>query len=86
MRVSFSSLEAYKNCPLKYKYQEIDKIKTPKSKEAVFGTIMHSTMKFIHTPGILSPTLEQAMEFFSNAWNPSVFDSPEEESAVTVGP
>ena len=84
MRVSFSSLEAYKNCPLKYKYQEIDKIKTPKSKEAVFGTIMHSTMKFIHTPGILSPTLEQAMEFFSNAWNPSVFDSPEEERAAFV--
>ncbi len=84
MRVSFSSLEAYKNCPLKYKYQEIDKIKTPKSKEAVFGTILHSTMKFIHTPGILSPTLEQAMEFFSGAWNPSVFNSPEEERAAFV--
>ncbi len=84
MRVSFSSLETYKNCPLKYKYQEIDKIKTPKSKEAVFGTILHSTLKFIHTPGILSPTQEQAMEFFSNTWNPSVFDSPEEERAAFV--
>jgi RecB family exonuclease len=84
MRVSFSSLETYKNCPLKYKYQEIDKIKTSKSKEAVFGTILHSTMKFIHTPGILSPTLEQAMEFFSSTWNPAVFDSPEEERAAFV--
>ncbi|MFZ2193450.1 MAG: PD-(D/E)XK nuclease family protein [Candidatus Moraniibacteriota bacterium] len=84
MRVSYSSLETYKNCPLKYKFQEIDKIRTPKSKEAVFGTILHSTLKFIHTPGILSPTLEQAMEYFSNTWNPSVFASPEEERAAFV--
>jgi RecB family exonuclease len=84
MRISYSALDTYKSCPLKYKYQQIDKIKTPKSKEAVFGTILHSTMKFIHTPGILSPTLEQAMEFFSNSWNPAVFESPEEERAAFV--
>ncbi|MCX6761887.1 MAG: PD-(D/E)XK nuclease family protein [Candidatus Moranbacteria bacterium] len=84
MRISYSALDTYKSCPLKYKYQQIDKIKTPKSKEAVFGTILHSTLKFIHTPGILSPTLEQAMEFFSNSWNPAVFDSPEEERAAFV--
>jgi len=43
-------------------------------------------MKFIHKPGILFPNLEQAMEFFSNAWNPAVFDSPEEErSAFSQG-
>jgi len=79
MRLSYSALDIYRNCPLKYKFQEIDRIKTPKSKEAVFGTTIHSTMKFIHAPGILFPTLEQAMEFFSNTWNPAVFDSPEEE-------
>lgn len=84
MRISYSALDTYKSCPLKYKYQQIDRIKTPKSKEAVFGTILHSTMKFIHTPGILSPNLEQAMEFFSNSWNPAVFDSPEEERAAFV--
>ena len=84
MRISYSAMETYKSCPLKYKYQQIDKIRTPKSKEAVFGTVLHSTMKFIHTPGILSPTLEQAMEFFSNSWNPVVFDSPEEERAAFV--
>lgn len=86
MRLSYSALNTYHSCPLKYKFQEIDKIKTPKSKEAVFGTTIHSTMKFIHAPGILFPTLEQAMEFFSNTWNPAVFDSPEEErSAFSQG-
>lgn len=82
MRISYSSFETYNNCPLKYKFQEIDKIRTPKSKEAVFGSVIHGTMKFIHTPGILSPTMEQAMEHFSNSWNPAVFDSEQEERSA----
>ena len=86
MRTSYSSLNTYQQCPLKYKFQEIDRIKTPKSKEAVFGTTIHATLKFIHKPGILFPNLEQAMEFFSNAWNPAVFDSEaEERSAFSQG-
>lgn len=82
MRLSYSALDTYQSCPLKYKFQEIDRIKTPKSKEAVFGSTIHDTMKFIHTPGILSPTLEQAMEYFTNSWNPAVFDSEQEERAA----
>lgn len=82
MRISYSALDTYQSCPLKYKFQEIDKIKTPKSKEAVFGSTIHDTMKFIHTPGILSPTLDQAMEHFGNSWNPAVFDNPDEERAA----
>lgn len=82
MRISYSALGTYQSCPLKYKFQEIDHIKTPKSKEAVFGTTVHETMKFIHTPGILSPTLEQAMEHFTNIWNPAVFDSEMEARAA----
>lgn len=82
MRISYSALETYQNCPLKYKFQNIDKIKEPKSKEAVFGSTIHDTMKFIHTPGILSPTLNQAMEHFSNSWNPAVFDNADEERAA----
>ncbi len=82
MRISYSAFDTYQNCSLKYKFQNIDHIKTPKSKEAVFGTTIHETMKFVHTPGILSPTIDQALEHFSNAWNPAVFDSPDEERAA----
>jgi putative RecB family exonuclease len=82
MRISYSALETYKICPLKYKFQEIDRIKTPKSKEAVFGTIMHATLNFIHTPGLLSPTLEQALDYFSRNWNSEVFENELEERAA----
>lgn len=68
MRVSYSALETYKNCPLKFKHQELDKIKAPKSIEAVFGSIVHSTLKrmFERTP--LYPSLDEIIDFFNNKW------------------
>jgi putative RecB family exonuclease len=86
MRISYSSFDTYQTCPLKYKFQEIDRIKVPKSKEAVFGTILHSTLKFIHNPGIIYPTLEQALDYFSKNWNSEVFaDELEERAAFSQG-
>jgi RecB family exonuclease len=69
MRLSYSGIDTYQTCGLKYKFREIDKLPEPKSKEAVFGTLIHSTMKFIHDPTLLSPTLEQALDHFSKNWN-----------------
>jgi len=86
MRISYSALDTYQNCSLKYKFQNIDKIKEPKSKEAVFGTLMHSTLKFIHTPSLLPPKLEEALDFFSKNWNSNVFENElEERSAFSQG-
>lgn len=85
MQISYSGLDAYQNCPLKYKYQAIDKIKTPKSKEAVFGSLIHATLKFIHDPAIVSPTLEQALDYYSKNWNGDVFEEAEEQAAFSQG-
>ena len=86
MRLSYSALETFQNCSLKYKFQNIDKIKEPKSKEAVFGTLIHGTMKFIHNPSLLPPKLEDALDYFSKNWNSDVFeDELEERSAFSMG-
>lgn len=86
MRISYSAFDTYQNCSLKYKYQNIDKIKEPKSKEAVFGTLVHATLKFIHTPTLLPPKLEEALDFFSKNWNSDVFeDELEERNAFSMG-
>lgn len=82
MRISYSGLGTYQQCPLKYKFQAIDKIKEPKSKEQVFGTLIHSVMHFIHTPAILSPTLENALDLFSRNWNSDIFEDEQEERAA----
>lgn len=82
MRISYSTLDSYRNCPLKYKFREIDKIKEPKSKEAVFGTLIHAVMKYIHTPALLSPTIDQALDYYSKGWNSEVYENETEERAA----
>jgi RecB family exonuclease len=86
MRLSYSALDSFQNCSLKYKFQNIDKLKEPKSKEAVFGTLVHGTLKFIHTPSLLPPKLEDALDYFSKNWNSDVFENElEERSAFSMG-
>lgn len=82
MRISYSALETFENCPLKFKLQEIDKIKIPKSKEAIFGTLIHNSLKMLHEPSRLPPpTEEELLQFFSQNWDSSPFASPTEEMA-----
>lgn len=86
MRISYSALDTFQNCSLKYKFQNIDKIKEPKSKEAVFGTLVHGTLNYIHTPSLTPPNLEQALDYFSKNWNSDVFENEmEERNAFSMG-
>jgi len=86
MNTSYSALDTFLTCPLKYKYSQIDRVRTPKSKEQFFGTLIHNTLKVVHTPGILSPTPEQALDFFAKNWNAEVFtDEFEERAAFSQG-
>ncbi len=70
MRTSYSALETYKLCPQKYKFQEIDRIPAAKSKAAVFGTHLHSTLKFMFSHDPLFPTLDEVLNFFRENWPP----------------
>lgn len=69
MRISYSSLETFKTCPLKYKFQDIDKIRIPKSVELVFGSSVHATLKFMFERTPLYPTVDQIIDFFRETWN-----------------
>lgn len=82
MRISYSSLETFLQCPLKFKYQEIDKIKTPKSKDALFGTAIHEALRMLHNPSLLTPPSEKEfLDFFSSKWDPTIFQTPQEDAA-----
>ncbi len=82
MRTSYSALQTFQTCPQKYKFQVIDRIKVSKSKEAVFGTLIHKTLKFLHLPQLLSPTLEDVLNFYNQNWNAEVFKNKDEEVAA----
>ncbi|MDP3785017.1 MAG: PD-(D/E)XK nuclease family protein [bacterium] len=69
MRTSYSALDTYKTCPLKYKFSQIDKIKGEKTKEQVFGTAVHKALQFMFKRNPLFPTLDEVLDFFASYWN-----------------
>ena len=71
MRTSYSALNTFEQCPQKFKYQVIDKIKALKGVEAVFGTTVHGTLKFMFSHDPLFPALDEILNNFSESWNTS---------------
>lgn len=68
MRTSYSALDTFETCALKYKYQEIERIKTPKRVEQVFGTVVHSALKRMFDRDPLYPTLDEIVDFYGRTW------------------
>ncbi len=80
MRTSYSSLNNFKTCPLKYKYKEIDKIKGKQTAILAFGNLMHKTLRFIYTPTAHGfPTKEEAINFFGQNWKQEILIKEGEE-------
>jgi putative RecB family exonuclease len=68
MRTSYSALNTYQQCPLKFKFQEIDRIRVTKGIEAVFGNIVHDCLKFMFERSPLYPTQDEVINRFQNLW------------------
>ena len=81
MRISYSGLETFSTCPAKYKFQYLDKIKTPKSKEAVFGILLHECLKSFHEPSHSLPlTEDELLKYFTGKWDSGVYADEQEEA------
>lgn len=68
MRISFTAIETFKQCPQKYKFKYIDRKRAPKSIEAVFGNLIHNVLKFLHSKNPLLPTQEEVLNFYKENW------------------
>ncbi|MBU4284670.1 PD-(D/E)XK nuclease family protein [Patescibacteria group bacterium] len=85
VKTSYSALDTFKQCPLKYKFQAIDRIKAPKTKEAVFGDRIHKTLQFLHSKEFSpaspagGPTLDEMLNYFKEIWNSDVFQDEQED-------
>ncbi|MEW5907663.1 MAG: PD-(D/E)XK nuclease family protein [Patescibacteria group bacterium] len=86
MRISYTALDTYKSCPLKFKFQEIDKIKVPKNIELIFGSVVHSSLKYMFERSPLYPTIDQVIDFFRNLWDEKLqaFNTPDFEQKKKV--
>lgn len=68
MRTSYSAIGTYLQCPQKYKFQEIDRIRAPKGKEAIFGSLIHDALKFTFKRDPLFPTPDEVIGYFREHW------------------
>mgnify|MGYP001568499616 CR=1 FL=1 len=83
MRISYSAIETYLSCPQKYKFQEIDRIRVPKSREALVGTLIHDTLKFMFTRDPLFPTLDEVVSYFRSRWpSREVFEAESKQNSL----
>jgi len=79
IKTSYSALDTFRQCPLKYKFSVIDKIRVPKTKEAVFGNKLHEALQFFHKKSPLSPTLDELLNYIKEIWDSSVFADEQED-------
>jgi len=79
IKTSFSALDTFKQCPMKYRFQVIDKIRAPKSKEAVFGNKIHKALQFFHSKQPVSPTLDELLNKLKEEWDSEVFIDEQED-------
>lgn len=71
-KYSHSKLSTYEQCPLKYKFRYIDKIKIlEKSIEALLGSVVHNTFEWLYNEVKKQrvPTIDQTIEYYSNNWH-----------------
>lgn len=68
MKTSYSAIETYHSCPQRYKFQEIDRIRVSKSREAIFGSLIHSTLHYMFQRDPLFPTLDEVIAHFRESW------------------
>lgn len=85
MRTSFSALETFTQCPKKYEYQEIERLKVPKSKEAIFGTLVHAALKYMFSKDPVFPTEEEVVSYFREGMTPAAIADNEKERFTQLG-
>lgn len=76
MRTSYSALSTFQRCPKRYEFKVIEKLKEPKTKEQVFGTLIHECLRFMFTREPLFPTLDQVIQHYYDGfpadWEPAI--------------
>jgi len=75
--ISYSQIDNYLICPLRYKYSYVLNIPTPPSRSLNFGDTFHKTLNEFHTKMMIGnkPSLEDLYEIFEKNWNPLGYEN-----------
>lgn len=83
-QISYSQLDTYEMCPLRYKYQYVLKIPSASNSAASFGTSIHSALQAFYTRyrENANLTLEDLLALFKQAWVPVGYASAVHEKRM----
>ncbi len=79
--LSFTQISLYRSCPLQYKLQYLDGLKSKDKWYFSFGTTMHRCVEHffkVSTPP--PPSMERLLHFYEQNWLSQGYESPEEEA------
>lgn len=79
MRVRQSHLKLWQDCPLKFRYEQVDGLPRLQSGSAVFGSIIHACVHHLETTGDLEGTLERFRTFWRT---PELYDPDPAEHRI----
>ncbi len=73
--LSYSKIEDYKTCPLKYKYRHVLNIPSPPSFALSFGSTIHETLRDYHSKLLFGETVSLAglLDIYKSKWQPLGF-------------
>ena len=82
LSLSASAIETYLDCPLKYRFRQVDKIpESPSRPQLTFGTIIHRVLDRFHgTDGDLSA--ERILRLLDDEWRSGEFEYSEREEKL----
>jgi putative RecB family exonuclease len=81
MKLSYSSISTYENCPAKYRFQYQDRLPTTSSPALSFGDALHRALyRFHDRPVPVAPSLEELHEMLESEWVGEGYRDPEEEA------
>lgn len=74
LRLSFSKVDTYQQCPLKYKFAAVDKLPTPPAPQLSWGTSLHATLEWFWDRKLPEPpTAEELAEALYDRWDDTGF-------------
>jgi len=73
MRLSYSAISTFNQCPQKYKWQYIERIKAPTTPDLFLGWLVHLVLEYALQNAPAMPPVNKLLELYNLRWNPSIF-------------
>lgn len=85
MKISYSALKSYEQCPLQYKFSYIDRLPRKDSIHLYFGNQIHDALDFMLKDSRQVKPLDGILKYFSRGWEIGKFKEIKDEEYIKRG-